>query len=99
MLTWVIVKTRIDSSLKAYEHSVACDNENNCPAGPALRGQPCGAAYPRLPCFDLRCTPLVDSLVGGVKTPPSKGGVQPHLVSKDGQRTAHGAFLPAQMRP
>ena len=57
MLTWVIVKTRIDSSLSLYEHCVACDNENNCPAGPTLRGR-----LPRLPCFDVRCTPLVEVL-------------------------------------
>ena len=64
MLTWVIVKTRIDSSLNLYEHCVACDDENNCPVGSALRGQPCGAAYHAYPAFDLRCTPL-----RGVKTP------------------------------
>jgi len=58
MLTLVIVKTRIDSSLNLYEHCVACGDENNCRA---LRGQPCGAAYP-LTCFDLRCTPLVEVL-------------------------------------
>ena len=34
MLTWVTVKARIDSSLNVYEHCVACDDENNCPAGP-----------------------------------------------------------------
>ena len=62
MLTWVIVKARIDSSLNLYEYCVACDNENNCPAGPALWGQPCGAAYPANHAFDLRCTPLVEVL-------------------------------------
>ena len=50
MLTCVIVKASIDSSLNLYEHCVACDDENNCPAGRALRG------------FDLRCTPLVKVL-------------------------------------
>ena len=68
MLTWVIVKARVDSSLNLYEHCVACDNENNCcPAVPALWGanpaeQPCGAAYPVYPAFDLRCTPLFEVL-------------------------------------
>ena len=59
MLTWVIVKARVDSSLNLYEHCVACDNENNCcPAGPALRGQPCGATLRgRLPC--LPCILLI----------------------------------------
>ena len=40
MLTWVIVKTRINSSLNLYEHCEACDDENNCPAGPARRASP-----------------------------------------------------------
>ena len=35
MLTWVIVKARIDSSLNSYEHCVACDDENNCCPVPA----------------------------------------------------------------
>ena len=39
MLTWVMVKARIDSSRNLYEHCVACDDENNCPAGPTLRGR------------------------------------------------------------
>ena len=60
MLTWVIVKTRLDSSLNAYEHCVACDDENNCPRGPALRGQP--SALSPYPAFDLRCTPLFEVL-------------------------------------
>ena len=60
MLTWVIVKARIDSSLNLYEHCVACDDENNCPAepalqGPTLRGQPCRVAYTAYLAFDLRC--------------------------------------------
>ena len=85
MSTWVIVKTQIDSSLNLCEHCV-CDNENNCcPAGPALRGanpagQPCGAAYPAYPAFDLRCTPLFEVLKH------LESGVQPVFVSKDGQR-------------
>ena len=68
MLTWVIVKTRIDSSLNLYEHCVACDDENNCPAGPALRSQPCvanaacGPAYPADPGFNLRCTSFFEVL-------------------------------------
>ena len=54
MLTWAIVKAKLDSSLNLYEHCVACDDENNYPAG-----QPCGAnpagptlrgRLPRLPC-------------------------------------------------
>ena len=53
MLNWLVVKTRIDSSLNLYEHCVACDDENNCPAWGRL---------PRLPCFYLRCTPLVEVL-------------------------------------
>ena len=86
MLTWVIVKARIDSSLNLYEHCVACDNENNCcTAVPGLRGanpagQPCGAAYPAYPAFDLRCTPLFEVLKH------LESGVQPVFVSKDGQR-------------
>ena len=79
MLTWMIVKARIDSSLNLYEHCVACDDENNCPAGPALRGKPCGAAYPAYhasTCAVHRCTPQNTS----------KSGVQPAFVSKDGQR-------------
>ena len=80
---------RIDSSLNLYEHCVACDDENNypagpalrglpcgaSPAGPALRGQPCGAAYPAYPAFDLRCTPLFE----GVKTP--RKAVYIHILS------------------
>ena len=62
MLTWVIVKARVDSSLNLYEHCMACDNENNCPAGPTLRDQPCEAADPAYPVFNLRCTPLVKVL-------------------------------------
>ena len=52
MFTWVIVKASIDSSLNLYEHCVAYDENNVWPAWPtmkttaALRGQPCGAAYP-----------------------------------------------------
>ena len=36
MLTWVIVKARIDSSLNLYKHCVACADENNYsnPTGP-----------------------------------------------------------------
>ena len=38
MLTWVIVKARIDGSLNLNEHCVACDDENGAsPAGPTLR--------------------------------------------------------------
>ena len=63
MLTWVIVKARIDSSLNLYEHCVACDDENNCPAGPTLGGGPTlRGRLPRLPCVRLRCTPLVEVL-------------------------------------
>ena len=62
MLNWVIVKAGIDGSLNLYEHCVACDDENNCLAGPALRGQPCGAAYVAYLAFDLRCTPLFEVL-------------------------------------
>ena len=85
MLTWVIVKTRIDSSLNLYEHCVACDNENKCPAGPTLRG-----SLPSYPAFDLRCTPLFEAL----KTP--RKAVYSHILSsKMASGSAHGAFLPA----
>ena len=57
MWTLVIVKTRIDRSLNLYEHCVACDDESNCPAGPAR-----GAAYLAYTVFDLRCTPLFEVL-------------------------------------
>ena len=71
MLTWVIVKARVDSSLNLYEHCVACDNENNCcPAVPALRGgQPCGATLRgRLPCLPCIRFALYTAILG-VKTP------------------------------
>ena len=87
------MKTRIDSSLNLYEHCVACADENNCPAGPALRGQPAG---PLTPLTMLRLA--LHTACRGVNTP--RKAVYSHIfVSKDGQRSAHGAFLPAQMRP
>ena len=67
MLTWEIVKTGIDSSLNLYEHCVACDDENNCPAGRAL--QPCGA-NPAEPLTACR----------GVKTP--RKAVYSHILSQ-----------------
>ena len=58
MLTWVIVKTRIDSSLNLYKHCVACDDKNNCcPAGPTLRG-----SLPPLPCIRLALYTLFEVL-------------------------------------
>ena len=78
MLTWVIVKTKIDSSLNLYEHCVAGDDENNCPAGPALRGQPCGAAYSHIlspkmasagrtaPFYQHKCVPKAKQALFGV---------------------------------
>ena len=44
------------------------------PYGANPAGQPCGAAYPAYPAFDLRCAPLFEVLK------------QPDFVSKDGQR-------------
>ena len=88
MLTWLIVKTRIDSSLNFDEHCVACDrDENNC-CRRALPGQPCGAAYP---AFDLRCTPLFEVLKHLEKRCTATFCLQ--------RWPAHGAFLPTQMCP
>ena len=93
MLTWVIVKARIDSSLNLYEHCVACDNENNCcPAGPSLRGQPYGAILRgRLPC--LSCIRLaLYTAIRGVRTP--RKAVYSQLLSpKMASGSAHGAFV------
>ena len=70
MLTWVIVKTRIDSAISLYEHCVACDDENNCPAGPALRG--------RLPPLTMLRLALYTAC-RGVKTP--RKAVYSHILS------------------
>ena len=78
MLTWVIVKARI-----------ACDDENNCPAGPALRGQPRGAAYPTYPVGRF-ATPLVEVLKHLEKRCPATCCLQRWLAAV---RTA--PFLPA----
>ena len=97
MLTCVIVKARIDSSLNLYEHCVACGDENNCPAGRALRGQPCGAnpAGP-LPLTMLRLA--LYTACRGVKTP--RKAVYSHIVSpKMASGSAHGAFLQHKCAP
>ena len=75
MLTWVIVKARIDSSLNLYEH---CVRGQPCGANPA--GQPCGAAYPAYPAFDLRCAPLFEVVKHLEKRCTAT------FFSKDGQR-------------
>ena len=77
MLTWVIVKARIDSSLNLYEHCVACDDESNCcPAGPTLRGRlPCGAN----PEGPLTLRLALYTAFRGVKTP--RKAVYSHILS------------------
>ena len=86
MLTWVIVKARVDSSLNVYEHCVACDDENSCPAGPALRGQPCGA-NPAGPLTRLRLA--LYTACRGVKTPQK--AVYSHILSPKMASAVHTA--------
>ena len=91
MLTWVIVKARIDSSLNLYEHCVACDDENNRPAGRALRPTLRDSLLP-LPCVRL----ALYTAFRGVKTP--RKAVYSHILSpKMVSGSAQGAFIPAQM--
>ena len=97
MLTWVIAKARIDSSLNLYEQPVPMKTTA------ALRGQPCGAnpagatLRDRLPC--LSCIRLaLYTAIRGFKTP--RKAVYSHGLSpKMASGSAHGAFLPAQMCP
>ena len=74
MLTWVIVKTIIDSSLNLYEHCVACDDENNCPAGQLYGANPAG---PLTPLTMLRLA--LYTACRGVKTP--RKAVYSHILS------------------